>query len=684
MIKERYDLCEQRIKEIPDEICMDAKFQDYFTDLTEFLMQVLTSYRLHQSGAFLSWTTNEKKIENQRLYAGLLEEQYQSGYMNPSYAVKKLGKDYGQVLSALFAEMYSLIPYIFEDKQKEMVIRLEWFLQFYCLFLSEYETEQTIPKPEEVKEIYSSFATDYLEDFMEEKVSAQFDKDCEFAMNIVMKENLFDNGYLYRYGEWISDIEVRMADYLGGLKEQEIQRIADTFTEGFKNGFVATGKDISIKKTVAIRYFIGFERVVKKAVQNFKNMGLETILYRVEPSFLKGRALNRSGYGATLPNRQFESDHEYDKSLYVSTAYYARKLDAYRQALEEYKVQAGYFAGPAVIESFGELPFSPEKKKESLVLDAQQQEMLVSYMTKASRLLNEYVKGEERSFTIISFPIPCIGENFEQIFQDVIRLNTLDSFMYQQIQQKLIDALDQAETVRIRGFNGNKTDLTVTLWSLKNKEEETAFENCVADVNIPVGEVFTSPKLKGTNGILHVSKVFLNGLGFENLIITFRDGMITEYDCTNFEEQQKNKELIKENILYHHETLPMGEFAIGTNTTAYQMSRKYQIEKILPILIAEKTGPHFAVGDTCYSHEEDLITKNPDGKKIVARENEASMKRDKEGNRTYFGCHTDITVPYDELLELTAIKADHTQIPIIVKSRFALPGCEKLNLPFDE
>ena len=62
----------------------------------------------------------------------------------------------------------------------------------------------------------------------------------------------------------------------------------------------------------------------------------------------------------------------------------------------------------------------------------------------------------------------------------------------------------------------------------------------------------------------------------------------------------------------------MGEFAIGTNTTAYCMARKYDIAAKLPILIAEKTGPHFAVGDTCYSHEEDMVTYNPDGKQIVA------------------------------------------------------------------
>ena len=47
---------------------------------------------------------------------------------------------------------------------------------------------------------------------------------------------------------------------------------------------------------------------------------------------------------------------------------------------------------------------------------------------------------------------------------------------------------------------------------------------------------------------------------------------------------------MKDHVLMHHDTLPMGEFAIGTNTTAYVMGRRYGITDKLPILIAEKQG----------------------------------------------------------------------------------------------
>lgn len=244
--------------------------------------------------------------------------------------------------------------------------------------------------------------------------------------------------------------------------------------------------------------------------------------------------------------------------------------------------------------------------------------------------------------------------------------------------------LDTGERVHIKGRGQNKTDLTVELYKLQDPDKQTIFENCVADVNIPVGEVFTSPVLKGTNGKLHVSQVYLNELNFLDLEMDFSDGRIVNYTCKNFENEEENRKYIHENVLKHHDTLPMGEFAIGTNTTAYCMARKYDIAAKLPILIAEKTGPHFAVGDTCYSHAEDNAVFNLDGKEIVARDNEVSLQRKEDMSKAYLNCHTDITIPYDELGAITVIRADGSTEDIIRDGRFVVPGSEALNQPLDE
>ena len=183
--------------------------------------------------------------------------------------------------------------------------------------------------------------------------------------------------------------------------------------------------------------------------------------------------------------------------------------------------------------------------------------------------------------------------------------------------------------------------------------------------------------------------------------MVFKDGKVTEYSCGNFEDagaagaagndkdaggagdaRRQGQALVKQVIMRNHDWLPLGEFAIGTNTTAYAVARRFSIGDKLPILIAEKMGPHFAVGDTCYSFAEDSPMYNPDGREVIARDNEISLLRKTDMSNAYFSCHTDITIPYDELGSITAILKDGREKKLIENGRFVLPGTEALNLAF--
>ena len=469
--------------------------------------------------------------------------------------------------------------------------------------------------------------------------------------------------------------------YKRQLSEETIQKMADVYTEGYRIGFVNTGKDLSKKSVVNIRYVLGFERVIRRAIENFRKMGLEPVIYRSGVSVLTKRQHLKVGYYGGVANKQYEYDHKDDQALFLDRRFAERKLQVMQTAYEHLKDQAAQLAGPACMEVFGEEPFAPESKGEALKLTKKQNEIMLSFDSRQSQMVNTYIPGDERSFTIIAYPVPEIGEQYEEIFDEIIKINTLDASTYERVQQTLIDALDQGTHVKILGAGDNRTDLTVQLYPLKDPLKETIFENCVADVNIPVGEVFTSPVLEGTNGVLHVSKVYLNELQYKDLELTFSNGMIADYTCKNFEREMENKEYIRENVLYRHPTLPLGEFAIGTNTTAYVAAKKYGIEEKMPILIAEKMGPHFAVGDTCYSWSEDIKVYNPNGKEIVARDNSVSLKRKEDVSKAYFHCHTDITIPYEELGKIAVITKDGTEILLLENGKFVLPGTEILNEP---
>ena len=684
MIRERYELARERLLEVGKEELVPMPYRDYFQDVAEFLVLICKTYEEINSGVYFTKTTEGLAGANEKLYEDVLPEQYENSYTNPSWAVRVFGKEYGRFFSVVFTQMRSLIPAAFEGRLLELVIHLEFFLEVYSTFAYSYQDENRAPEYKQVEESLYFFLHDYAEDMAMQRVKEKLDPEEDFACRIIMQEDLTDTKYLYKYGEYITQNQIQTAKYMAAASEEQIRLMADTYTEGYRIGFVKGNKDLNQKRVVQIIYPIGFERMIKLAIGNFEKMGLQPAIARTPHSLFTGRSMNVGGFFSESPNKQYEYDHRKDASLVWDKKMANRKLEVQREAYEAHKTLARQCAGPAVVEVFGEKPFRPQNCPEACRFSAKQQELEVWYSGQMGLLTNEYIPGEERSFTIIAFPIPEIGAKYEEIMTETIKLNTLDYETYETIQQTIIDALDTCEYVVIKGAGGNRTDLKVALCELTDPETQTKFENCVADVNIPVGEVFTSPQLVQTEGTLHVSKVYLRELEYLDLEIKFDHGEVVEYRCANFEDVKEGQKMFRENVLFNYKTLPMGEFAIGTNTTAYRMGRKYGIEDRLPILIAEKTGPHFALGDTCYSHAEDVKVYNGDGKEIIARDNEISLVRKEDPEKAYFQCHTDITIPYDELGEIYGVTADGKEIKIIENGRFVLSGTEELNIALDE
>lgn len=666
IIFERYEIATSRIREIINEDTVSEPFKSFFCKASEFICKIDDLNSIIKSGEINDFSLDRLKELNKSLFEEIYSENYEESFANPEYAVKTLGEEYGKILCYIYTKNRGMIRNVYMGRLEEVVLQMELFTQIYNYFEDVEQLEY-----DNVYETVYSYEKDNTEIFTDLMIEDRINPDNKFAVDIVMNSDLNDLRYLYKYGEHVGFNELKMAEFLNSLSQEEIDRLAKVYTEGYRIGFINTGKDISKKGTVDIRYSLGFERIIRSAIFNFKKMGLEPVIYQV-------------GYTTTSPNRQYAYDHRYDDALYLDKAYIKRKLEVSRHAYESRKQLVGKMAGPAVIEIFGETPFEPENKKQAYALSEEQQKLKSEYITEYQTMVQEYIKGDERSFTIIAFPIPEFGDDFEQMFKETVKINTLDSEIYGKVQQNIIDALDQAEYVKVLGKGDNKTNMKVQMHDLKNPLKETNFENCLVDVNIPLGEVFTSPKLNGTEGILHVSQVYLNDLKYNDLQITFEDGKIKDYTCKNFDTEEENKKFIKQNVMFNHETLPIGEFAIGTNTTAYMVAKKYHVVYKLPILIVEKMGPHFAVGDTCYSFEEDIKTYNPDGKEIVARENEVSALRKTDIKKAYFGCHTDITMPYDELGEITAVRKDGSEITIIKDGRFVLEGTELLNEPLEE
>ena len=99
-------------------------------------------------------------------------------------------------------------------------------------------------------------------------------------------------------------------------------------------------------------------------------------------------------------------------------------------------------------------------------------------------------------------------------------------------------------------------------------------------------------------------------------------------DAAILKTEEEGRRYIFDNVLKNHDTLPLGEFAIGTNTTAYAAGKKYGIEDKMPDSDRRENRTSFCSGrHMLFSWSEDVRVYNPNGKEIVAKDNSMFAER---------------------------------------------------------
>ena len=78
-------------------------------------------------------TLSMLEAENKKLYQNLVSDNYSDSYANPERCVKEFGKTVGRTLCALYSEIYSMIPYVYEGMSKPLVYIMELFVEIVNL-----------------------------------------------------------------------------------------------------------------------------------------------------------------------------------------------------------------------------------------------------------------------------------------------------------------------------------------------------------------------------------------------------------------------------------------------------------------------------------------------------------------------------------------------------------------------
>lgn len=363
-ICERVELAVGRLEEIASDewqaVYTDAEsglklsnVKKYFDNVSEFILYVYDLYNMLESdkhgGTESKNCMNELSLEqlkdiNRRLYEDILPENYAESYGNPEYAVKMFGEEYGKLLSFLYTEVRGCIAYAYEGKLLELVAVIELFLEIYSMWsgaVLSSEDEFELPQAKYIKEAIYYHMYDYADVMVAERVKETISSEYAFAYDIIMNSDLTDIRYLYKYGEYICDNEIKTAEFLNSLDDDRVRSMAATYVNGFIKGFETMRIDITPKKTVNIRYSIGQERMVRYAIEMFRENGLSPVIFRYPVSRINRKLTNRTGYTATPANKQYEYDHRMDEAIFFDRGFMERKLEVIADTYEKNRVCRG-------------------------------------------------------------------------------------------------------------------------------------------------------------------------------------------------------------------------------------------------------------------------------------------------------------------------------------------------------
>lgn len=612
-------------------------------------------------------TLHERARQNNLLFGELQGHMYKKSLLNPDYAKALLPDNPADVLSALIA--------VFQSARKDAILgnkKMVLKKTDLLIGLSE-ELERKIIDRETVICKWRSYWLDNIDEHTDSDVRSKVarGKDNIFKQ-VLLRANSRDFAWIYDYGCFVDNKELELARFLFAYREDRLHEMAERIVDAFLHGFVSQSRDRRGRHRVILSYQVGQEALAKQVFYSLRAKGLDAVV--TEPKSL-------------VSGGQCDLDHEFDDIIITSCG---ESIDwigtiegAFRKATEEYEAGLLDTCGMIGITQFGKPASTMEKAENAFSPTSEQAELMRKVASIKRSIEVRYLAPSDLSFCKVTFPNMLFEEQFNDVFNDVFALNLVNSEPYEKIQQIIIDNLDRCEKVRILGCGDNKTDMSISMFEIDDPDRETTFLNCGGDLNIPHGEVFTTPVLRETKGIWHVPHIYLKGRYYKDLTLVFDEGRIVDYSCQNYDDRRKNREYIESELLFPYESLPIGEFAIGSNTKAYQVVMKHNLFSRLPILLAEKMGPHIAIGDPCFARSEDAPIYNLyDKKEMVARYNEITCK--KNADDVYTNKHIDITLPYDQIRLLAGYTEDGQEIEIISNGRFVLRGTELLNAPLDE
>ena len=627
----------------------------------EFLQQLILLEKKTTPEYYQTASLRELQEDQRRLWEDIQPEAYKTSYTNPVYSSSLFGRELGPVLAMTAAYFREGIADVAAHRRFMLDARLKFYFSLTTAMTRGQVRAQNI----------QSLLTRQRKETMAETLGLclheRYDAAREGLLEIIESEDLEQPYYLYMLGVPVSEGALRLRSFVQSLPESALEEQAQILVRGVKDGFARRGIDVRRKNTVALCYPLGMEALVKRIAALLRQ---ETEL---EP-FIREICFQSVNPG-------YDADHRLDEVLCIDEAYADKKMQLAEKLKENNLNLLEGCAGEIRIQLFGE----EEPKQEGAGMDPTQEQLLLE--SKFSAQYGCLTRGavEEKGVqTVMFLPSPDLGDRFEEIFREMLRLNSMDAARCVRVQQSLIRSLDRGTSVLIKGDGRNETLLTVGLEPLSNPKKQTSFYNAASETAIPFGDVSTCPRLQGTEGLLHLEEAWVQGVRYQDLKITFEDGYIKDYGCSNFEDPEEGRRFVYENLLKPADTLPVSGFSIGTNTEAFCMAHQHGIMDRLSAPLLKKMGLQITVGNEGLGTEKASPLYNSDKREMIARGHALGQERTAsaggEGSALPVSGTKAFTLPFDVLGRVT-IQSPETMLDVIREGRFVLLGTDILNEP---
>ncbi|MCK4255853.1 leucyl aminopeptidase, partial [candidate division WOR-3 bacterium] len=452
-VRDSYNNTIVRIREICDKT-MDyqkvekkKEYYRFFNRIGNLILKFANLEKNLNKEYFSKKTFEELQRENDEFYSELFLKNYKKNYPEPTYCVNIFSDGFGQLLSCFYIEYRQFITHTFYHKIYKMEEYNRLFIDVFDYIRNnkiEYETLKRLITAHQKKDKTNEIIF---------RMKEQFDIDFRYFKDIVEKADISDLRYLFSYGKFITDNEIKTAKYLLNYPKKKIKQLTNQITTAYIKGFIRDNKDITKKSTVGIIFNVGQELIIRQLIKDLKRYNLDATIL---------------GIYSSKASKQYNYDHRFDLALYLDSEYTGLIEKGYSKACKNCSDIMSIFSGLIHFGNFGKLPFTPENKKECLKLSDEQQKLFQIHQNNIMKIQDKYMPRQETSFTAISFPSPEIGENFEKIFEDILEINMLSTDKYELIQQRIIAILDKADFVHVKGREKNKTDIIVKMQEIKN------------------------------------------------------------------------------------------------------------------------------------------------------------------------------------------------------------------------